>query len=66
MWRIKDWFKRQKDFLIEFAGFSGIAILIILAVFGPMILAGGVFKHPAWLLLYIPVVAGVLEINENY
>jgi hypothetical protein len=63
---MKRWLREQKEFITEFSTFCGIALLIILAGFGPIILAGGVFKYPVWLLLYIPVIAIVLQINQDY
>jgi hypothetical protein len=64
--RFKRWLSNQTDFLKEFSSFCIVSALVILAVFGPMVLAGGVFKRPGYLLLYIPMIAIALEINENY
>jgi hypothetical protein len=66
MRRIKRWWRDQQAFIKEFSTFCTVAVLLILAVFGPMVLAGGVFIRPWWLLTYIPIIAIGLEINQNY
>jgi len=62
---LRDKYNDLKDFLDEFWKYCAASLLIILAGFGPLALAGGTIKHPVWLLLYIPVLAGVMQYNEE-